>query len=141
MRYFVVCTSEVDHAPYVLSEVSEIAESDRATSISGGIAGICSVVMTREDMDADSDTRSALHAWDMGDETSFDRETAALDRRKEVGLGRLHVVPYDEAPPAVVKRLARRRDLDARVARSHVVRLDAMQTRAQCLLVCEAAVK
>jgi hypothetical protein len=141
MRFFVVCTSEVDGAPYVLSEVSEIAGARGDARISGGIAGDGSVVMTRAEMDAVAATRIALHAWDVGDETAFDRESAALERRTELGLGRLWVVADNDDATAPFRELERRREIDARVAHARVVRLQAIEMRARCEEVRQATFK
>jgi hypothetical protein len=139
VRFFVVCTSEVDGAPYVLSEVSEPAGPGRDATISGGIAGDRSVVMTRSEMDADSATRIALHAWDAGDDTAFNRQASAGAARTEPGRRARVVSDGDARPPA--RDIDRRRDLDARVAQAQAVRLRAVEMRVRCEEMREATMK
>jgi hypothetical protein len=141
MRFFVVCTSSVDGAMYVLSEVSEIAGASGDARISGGIAGDDSVVMTRSEMDGDDAAKVALHAWDLGDESAFDRETFTRGTRRVRRLHSVRVAPENDDTRLLARAAERRRDIDDRVTHARAARLRALETRARCEEMREAMLR
>ncbi len=65
--------------PYILAEVvGDGIDSDRDTTLASALVGVQSAVVTREELRTEPWGRKALDAWFDGDDTEYDRETAAL---------------------------------------------------------------
>ena len=97
VRFFVLCTPlEENNPPYILAEVVRDGplEQDRLLSIASAVAGERSRIATRAELMTDAIGRAALAKWGRLDDSSFERETVALDEAEpeETRVAHLRIV-------------------------------------------------
>lgn len=96
MRYYVLCSSDHSEiAPHIVAEVAHdlsAQEDARELSLAANVAGPRAVIATRSELLADAAGRTALKAWEDGDDTEYELDGLASVEQSEPEPVRLRLV-------------------------------------------------